>query len=601
MAVTVAGKNYTQISSCDTASSGGTWGGSPAVDSANKKEGVASLSDILKSSGNNDWTFTPTSSIDMSGIKHLRIWCIFTHGGLVELEVNDGIQLFISDGTNTGYYTVGGRDTYPGGWYNFVVDVSRTVDNGTKPTNMNAITSIGVRLVLTGAGKNADNTWVDNLCLCDGLTAYGDDGGGYFDFDNIFSADDASLGIGIVRKIGGQYFLTGNLEIGDGAGINSCKFQAKSQIAIFEDRLVNSNLYNITVVDNGTGTTEFVLGDKSGTEGIQGCTVRIADSAQNAKFDLDGSTDTDVDNFKLYASTFFGADTIAFPGAGPNVEVIGDSFELCGQINSDDAVTTGCFFINTSDVDSALLWNENINISSCTFIANTTGAAIEMPSAAGTPYAYNGLFFSGNTYDVLNSSSSGIEINKNNGSDPTTYEGSTVTFLGVSVTTQITVKDIGTTNPIIGARVLLWATDNANYFYQASVTITGTGTTATVVHTAHGLSTGDNVIIEGAVQDVYNGAYTVTVTGANAYIYTTNETITVSPATGTITSTFAFINEITNGSGIANDTRSLSSDQPIAGRVRMSSSSPYYQQQPITGTINKDNGLTLTIQLIRDE
>lgn len=602
MAVTVAGKNYTQISSCDTVSSGGSWGGSGTPDAANKKEGVASLSDILKSSGNNDWIFTPTSSVDMSGTKHLRIWCIFTHGGLVETEANHGIQLMISDGVNTGYYTVGGRDTYPGGWYNFCVDVSRAVDNGTKPTSMNAITTVGIRLVLTGGGKNADNTWVDNLCLCDGLTAYGDDGGGYFDFDDVFSADDTSLGIGIIRKIGGQYFLTGSLEFGDSAGVNGCKFQAKSQLAIFEDRPLNSNLYNITIVDNGTGTTEFILGDKSGTAGIQGCTIRVEDSAQAAKFDIDGSTDTDVDNFKLYASVFYGADTITFPGAAANVEIIGCSFELCGQVDPDDAVTTDCFFINTSDVDAALLWNENINISGCSFIANTTGAGIEMPSAAGTPYAYNALSFSGNTYDVLNSSGSAISINKNNGSDPTTSEGSAVTFLGVSVTTQITVKNVTDNSVIQNARVTLEAADGSGplNFEESVTSITRVTTTATVTHAAHGLSTNDWVHITGAVQEEYNITAQITVTGVDTYTYQVTGSPTT-PATGTIVSTEAIFNHLTNASGIVTDQRTFATNQNVVGRARKSTTTPLYKTQPITEEIDKDNGLTLNVLLIPDE
>jgi hypothetical protein len=233
--------------------------------------------------------------------------------------------------------------------------------------------------------------------------------------------------------------LTGEIEFGDSAGINGCKFQAKSQIVVFEDRPLNANLYSITIVDNGTGTTEFILGDKSGTAGIQGCTIRVANTSQLAKFDIDGSTDIDVDNFKLYASVFYGADAITFPGIAATVEILGCSFESCAQVDPDDADVSGCFFINTSDVDSALLWNESINISDCTFIANTTGAAIEMPSAAGTPYSYDALFFSGNTDDVLNSSGSAIVINKDNSSDPTSYEGSAVTFLA-SVTLTITVR-----------------------------------------------------------------------------------------------------------------------------------------------------------------
>lgn len=456
MAVTVSGKNYTQISSCETTSSGGTWAGVDTPDSTNYKEGSNSLCGTLKAAGDNDATFTPTSAIDMSGTKHLRCWYLNTSGGLINLKASGGIQIGISDGTNTGYWYLAGRDTYSGGWINLCVDVSSTVDSGTAPTSMNAITSIIIRHNQT-AGKNVDNVWVDNLCLCDGLIAYGDDGGGYFDFDDIYAADNAStLGIGIIRKIGGNYFLTGSIESGDSSGTNSCKFQAKSQIVVFEDRPVNADLYAIDIVDNGTGTTEFILGDKSGTAGVQGCTITVESASQTAKFDLDGSTDTDTDNFKLYATTFYGADSIKFSGAAATVEIRGCSFEKCGQVIPDDAVTVDCFFINTTDTDAALLWNENINIQDCSFIANTTGAGIEMSSAAGTPYTYNGLTFSGNTYDVLNSSGSAITVNKTNDSNPTSYEGTTVTFsasfnhiiTGLEQNTEVTYVTAGTSTEL---------------------------------------------------------------------------------------------------------------------------------------------------------
>jgi hypothetical protein len=65
--------------------------------------------------------------------------------------------------------------------------------------------------------------------------------------------------------------------------------------------------------------------------------------------------------------------------------------------------------------------------------------------------------------------------------------------------------------------------------------ITSAGFTATVTTTAnHGLSSTDNVRIEGATQTEYNGNYSITVTGVNTFTYTFAGSVT-SPATGTIT------------------------------------------------------------------
>lgn len=600
MAVTVAGKNYTQISGCESISDGGTWTTLNTQDSVNKKQGTYSLCGTMKNSGLSTATFTPTASVDMSGTKHLRMWFLDSAAGLLDTKANGGIQLGVTDGVNTGYWNLGGKDTYSGGWLNLVIDVSKAVDVGTKPTSMNAITVIYLRITQTAAGKNFDNIWGDNLCLCDGLTVYGDDAGSYFDFDNIFSADDATLGIGIIRDIGGIKYLTGSLEFGDSAGVNGCKFQAKSQVVVFEDRPVNADLYDIIIVDNGTGTTEFILGAKSGTAGIQGCAIRVEDTSQTAKFDIDANTDTDVDNFKMYASSFYGADEIKFANAAATVEVLGCSFEKCGQVDPDDAVTVDCFFIDTSNVDAALLWNENINIQTCNFIANTTGAGIEMPSAVGTPYAYNGHLFSGNTYDVLNSSGSAISINKNNGSNPTTSEGSAVTFLGVSVTTKFTVIDSDTKAVIENVAVLVTAKDGTGPLpFEDSVTISRSGDVATVSHTAHGLTTGQKVEIIGANQDEYNRVKTITVTGVNGYTYAVYGS-PATPATGTIKSTGVLINGLTNVSGEVSDTRALSSDQPYTGSAKKGNSSPVYKDSSLTGTVDKDSGISVTVAMIAD-
>lgn len=599
MAVTVAGKNYTQISGCESISDGGAWAGVDTQDGTNYKEGSYSLCGTLKAGGNNDATFTPTAAVDMSGTKHLRVWYLNTSGGLIDTFANGGIQIGISDGVNTGYWKLAGRDTYAGGWLNLCVDVSSAVDLGIKPTGMSAITSIIVRHVQT-IGKNVDNVWVDNLCLCDGLIAYGDDTGGYFDFEDIFSADDSTLGIGIIRKISGQYFSTGSFEIGDSAGVNGCKFQSKSQVLVFEDRKVNADLYAFDIVDNGTGTTEFILGDKSGTAGIQGCVIRVESTSQTAKFDIDGSTDVDVDNFKLYATSFYGADAITFPGAATNVEILGCSFEACAQVDPDNANVSGCFFINTSDVDAALLWNESIDIDNCSFIANTTGAGIEMPSAVGTPYAYDALLFSGNTHDVLNSSGSAISINKNNGANPTTSEGSAVTFLGTSVTLSVNVIDSIAKTDIADVAVLVKASNGTGPLpYEDSVTISRVTTTATVAHTAHGMITGQKVEIDGANQDEYNRVKTITVTGVDAYTYTV-EGSPATPATGAIIATGVVINGITDSNGDISDTRSYSANQPITGSAKKGDASPTYVPASISGTIDKDSGLSISVPMTAD-
>ena len=73
---------------------------------------------------------------------------------------------------------------------------------------------------------------------------------------------------------------------------------------------------------------------------------------------------------------------------------------------------------------------------------------------------------------------------------------------------------------------------------RAVTSLTRVGTLATVTTTTpHGWVTGQAVLIAGATSDptLYNGSFTITVTGANTFTYTMSGVPVTSPATGTIT------------------------------------------------------------------
>lgn len=96
-------------------------------------------------------------------------------------------------------------------------------------------------------------------------------------------------------------------------------------------------------------------------------------------------------------------------------------------------------------------------------------------------------------------------------------------------------------------------------------TITSASTTATVAHTAHGLETGDIIIVSGASPTEYNGTKKITVTGDDEYTYTVESGLS-SPATGTISVVLATV-------GYRGDT---TFSQIIATLEPGSNSIPYY-------------------------
>ena len=442
--------NYGLISGCESDADNGTWGANSLGTENNfLKEGANCLGCTLRTVGSNIIEFVPDSAVDLSGTKHLRIWYLCSVPNSLETEDNGGVQFYLSDGSNTGYYNITGRDTYPGGWYNLVVDLSRAVDSGSKPTAMNAITNLGINQNMISAPKNVDNTWIDNFIYCDGLQCSGST---QFDLQDIYDVDNATgsgQAWGIIRKISGIYYLVGSLIFGDDNGVGDTDFLDYSQVAIFEDRKVSNDLYKLVVVGNATGTTSFQLGNKSGDSGIQGCVVKALATGSRYEMYMSGSN---IDALKLYGSTFSTAGFTFLPQTGSAREVLNCSFEESAAVAVNDCTVMNCKFISSTG-SAVLITGSNHNLIYSEFIA--CPLAVEI-SESGSDYYFDGLIFSGNTYDVYNSSADPITVTCRYGSNANYTTGSsvtienpvTLTLTGLKVNSEVTILEAGTTNEL---------------------------------------------------------------------------------------------------------------------------------------------------------
>ena len=230
-------------------------------------------------------------------------------------------------------------------------------------------------------------------------------------------------------------------------------------------------------------------------------------------------------------------------------------------------------------------------------VKNLTGVTVKTEvefKAAGT-YTFTGCTIN----QVTNTSVGNVILNLLNSTVTTNNSPSTLTINNTKAV-SITVKDISDNSNIENARVLLETDTGGNLPYQESVSITRVTTTATVTHTAHGLANGDKVVIRGANELEYNGVKTITYIDANSYSYTVSGS-PASPATGTIICSAVILEGLTNASGVISiSTFNYSADQPIKGVARKSSSSPYFIQGAINGTITTA-GFSTIISLVRDE
>lgn len=203
---------------------------------------------------------------------------------------------------------------------------------------------------------------------------------------------------------------------------------------------------------------------------------------------------------------------------------------------------------------------------------------------------------------IFNDSGGSVTLTiQNGGSNVSVRNGtsaSTTVVIGAVVVTLTATTIAG--SPIENANVMIAANTGGPMPYDVTVTISNSGTTATVSHTTHGLETNDKVKIKGASHYQNNGVFTITKIDANSYSYTMPSAPGSNP-TGTIKATFVFLFGLTNASGIITMSRVVASSQPVLGWVRRSSGSPYYKEAPVTGTVSNTTGVSISALLISDE
>lgn len=436
---------------------------------------------------------------------------------------------------------------------------------------------------------------------CEMRVAAGDSGtpGNFTDMAAKNDANDATNGYnrwGLFADRGGSFLWKGLMTLGYGGAVY---FVDSNKVINVEDTPAVKRAFNTISIENASSTVY-----------LTNCVFSSLSTRSPGKLIMTASADV-----QLTGCLYKDMDTFTFLSTA---QVIGTSFVRCKEIDSGGGIFTESKILSPSVATDSygIYWNSATNpdgyFDNMAFIKGASSHhAITFGTSASETITLRGIDFSGfNASNAQNDSvvhilrTAGItNIQCIGCTGVVSYKtaGATVNITQ-GVLTEITVKDSRTKAVIVGARVLVASADDTNFPYQASVSITGAETTAIVTHTAHGLITGDKVLIYGAEEDEYNGIFTITYISSDSYSYTTTSTVQSSPATGTPKSTFVFISGVTNSSGVISDQRVLpSGDQPITGWVRMSTTSPYYQESPISDTISSASGQSITTLMIADE
>lgn len=596
-APTITLLNSTPLTTAD-ANTG--WTDLTTADADIKVEGANSMSGIFRADAEQGYYDAGSAPITAVG-KTLRGWILTNNLPYMGAMGSNPYYLLAYDGSTTETKELFGSDTYPGGWFNYIWDM----DEFTTLTLAN-VQRWGVESGHDSNAKNATNTWMDAIRYLDGYSMTGGTSGDKITLAEIATYDKGTTtlrGYGVTSEISGVFFCTGTIQFGTGA--TTTYFEMDGEILVFKDENVAAGLYSLSGVGSGTNVV------------IANSVIRSAGSTDATRIVLDWS-DADLASCLITDNLIVRAGAVTFKSGQTGT---GNIFDDCGQITHAGADMDDCTIKNYEGATgtAALVYNvatdpdgEMDNISFTKGTATTH--AIEFGSSTPASVTLRGQSYSGynasnaqNDSTFYNNTGGALTINLAGTSGNATYRNGTsasTTIASDPVTTTITVKDIGTLSVIPSARVFFIASDvTGDLPYQESVTgITSSGTTATVDHTGHGMSSDDFAYITGAVEQNYNGCYQITVTGVDDYTYTMPGTAS-SPATGTILSTGGYFNTLTNGSGVVSDSRSITNSQPMTGYVRKGSAAddPKYKTAPLSGTVDNAAGLSIGVFLIPDE
>ena len=533
-------------------------------------------------------------------------WAFVGGGGLIDTYANGGIRLIIGqDLNNYRYWYVDGSDYFPYiGWQCIAAETDNAVvaATGSQGSPTATKTYFGVNFNCKINISKGNPMAVDALRWGRTITiTAGDLANGYATFLGCATYNDSiNNRFGQFQAISGGYQLQGRLALGSAGTAVDFRDSNKSIVTAVSRKVAAS--FNAIEVLNASSRVDWDSISWTALGTVSRGTFTVTD---NADVNITGCSFTSLSTFSLQAAT----------------DILDSIFRQCDTVTAPGSNLTGSQFLlpRVAADTSAVVWNVATDVDGKldrTVFSKGTNAhhAIELGTSSPTTITLRGITFTGfNASNAQNDST--IHVKRTTGTvtinligctGNITYKtaGATVVFVVDPVTLSVHVQDINTGTAIASARVWVPVTSTAGGKpYQATVSITRSGTTATVSHTSHGMATNDWVWITGCTGTdgaLYNGTFQITWISANSYSYVMAGTPSGSAA-GAPKATFVVLNGVTNGTGDISASYSWASAQTVSGRVRSATGAgPYYKTAPIAGSISTSSGLAVTVQMIPD-
>jgi hypothetical protein len=531
------------------------------------------------------------------------VWQVFSSPLVLDYYANGGMRVMVGSGLGDFYsWDVGGRDfgrNPYGGWQNHAVNPAIGSPDDTVGTPGATRRYIGAACKVTAGIAKGNPHAVDAVRYgrCEARFTNGESGTPCT-FAGYAASNDASTACwGLIQAIPGGYLWKGLMTIGYSS---AAYFSDSDKLVIIDNTPKVTTAFNKIEVRQAGTTLNWTR-----------ITFQKAGSVSKGRFEM-----IDAADVNLESCTFIDMDTFVFLSSG---SALNCAWTRCAQITAPCPLNGSKILLSTVAADaSALVWNSASDpdgyLDDMTFSKGTNAHhAIQFGTSAPTTMTLRGTTTSG--FNASNAQNDSTFYFADKGSDTVwslsviggtgnfSYKkaraGDTVVITLDSVTTKITVKNTSGTN-IESARVLVEASDGTGDLpYNDTVTIARSSSTATVSHTAHGLATGDKVVIRYANQQEYNGVFSITYIGVDSYSYTVSGTPTT-PATGTIKATGVVLEGLTDPVGVISASRVFSVDQNVKGTARKTTSSPYYKISDFTDIVDSVAGLTKIVQLVSD-
>ena len=377
MAIVAVTANLISIWDCESTT--GAVGNKPVLEPEIKKENANSVgfTSTLDTYAGFDGTIP-----DLTG-QHIRAWYTSITFPNMDIEANGGLQWYMTDGTNTAYWNIAGKDTYQGGYINLLLYADSTPDSGS--VNSAAVTDMGFLVNKLTTPKNVTNTWVDYFRYGNGLIVTGGTSGDPITMEHIYQ-DDILNGYGIIEKIQGVYFVYGSIQVGN--GVTTTYFEMDNEQVVFVDANVNAGLYGFNFQGSGCNVV------------LQSSSIKAAGINDNTRFYLD-ATDVNLASFSMDGCTLTHWSTIEMITAQSSTNntyndgltssigntPVGDKWNQSGLITIETGGGLDSCVVNEATGAIAVTGVSSSDVVDTHFISSGTGHAFESTVNANQDWA----------------------------------------------------------------------------------------------------------------------------------------------------------------------------------------------------------------------